>query len=293
MAIKIGKKAEESSYSLYKGIGAFNVLGVNPNKKQLEELLGTELSYDPEYEGQNDDGETYYRLSFYLKTDPSAVINSDIELIVPLSFTLQNKRREGQSSGKVQIIDKYGRTAWATEEELASKSIPQYSSGPANISEDYRPAYIGEESLVEFLKAWLNIPNPAIYKDKQWIMKEDASDSEVSIDMKALFKGNLEEIKSLISMASTYAVKAVIGVKTTEGENGTKQSHQVFNRMFAKNSVKDFNRLDKAVVDFQANGGAPNTEFSTAPLHKLVVESTTFEEQDNQPFGAAGPLPEW
>jgi len=31
--------------------------------------------------------------------------------------------RVGQTSGKCQIIDKFGRTAWATKEEVQSKAI--------------------------------------------------------------------------------------------------------------------------------------------------------------------------
>ena len=224
---------------------------------------------------------------FYAKTAPDAKLNNGIELLIPISFMLTKDYRVGQTSGKYQIIDKFGRTAWATKEELQSKSIPQSSSGPANISADYRPAWQGEEFLIDFLIQWLNIPNPANYKDGKWIMKEDPSDSEVSLDMAALFKGDVKELKELVTLAAAYTVKGAVGIRTVDNENGTRQYQAVFTRKFAKNAVTDYSRIDAAITEFQNAGGAPNTEFSTQPLHENVVEATSFTAPDNDPLGAA------
>lgn len=283
--LKVGKPSVEGVFKMFKGIAAFNIIAVNPNKKELEEITGREIQEEPTYVGQTEDGKTYIRLSFYAKTNLDSKVNNGINLHVPINFTLVKENRVGSNSGKCQIIDKFGRTAWATPEEVESKSIPVYSSGPANISPDYRLAYNGEEYFINFLINWLNIPAPAIYKDKTWILKDNTEESEVLLDMEALFKGNVSELKSILNLVTAYTVKGAVGIKTVETDNGTRQYQTVFNRQFAKNSITDYSRIEAAIVDFQNNNGAPNTEFSVLPLHENVVEATNFEK-DNDPLGA-------
>lgn len=287
MAVKVGKESVEGSFKMYKGMAAFNIVAVNPNKAELEALTGRELENEPEYTSKTEEGKEQVRITFYAKTAPEAKVNNGIDLLIPISFVLVKDYKLGQTSGKYQIIDKYGRTAWALRETIQSKSIPEYSSGPANISPDYRLAWQGEEFLIDFLIQWLNIPNPANYKDGKWTMKEDASDSEVSLDMDALFKGDVKELKELVTLASAYIVKGAVGIRTVDNENGTRQYQAVFTRKFVKNAVTDYSRVDAAITEFQNAGGAPNTEFSTQPLHENVVEATTFTPADNDPLGAA------
>lgn len=288
MAVKVGKESVEGSFKMYKGMAAFNIVAVNPTKAELEALTGRELENEPEYVGKTDEGKEQVRVVFYGKTAPEAKLNNGIELLVPISFMLTKDYKVGQNSGKYQIIDKFGRTAWATKEEVQSKSIPQYSSGPANISADYRLAWQGEEFLVDFLIQWLNIPGPAVYKDKVWVMKENTDDSEVSLDMAALFKGDVKELKELVTLAAAYIVKGAVGIRTVDNENGTRQYQAVFTRKFAKNAITDYSKIDAAITEFQNAGGAPSTGFSTQPLHENVVEATTFTPAaDNDPLGAA------
>lgn len=288
MAVKVGKESVEGSFKMYKGMAAFNIVAVNPTKAELEALTGRELENEPEYVDKTDEGKEQVRVVFYGKTAPDAKLNNGIEMLIPISFMLTKDYRVGQSSGKYQIIDKFGRTAWATKEEVQSKAIPQYTSGPANISADYRLAWQGEEFLIDFLIQWLNIPGPAVYKDKVWVMKENTDDSEVSLDMAALFKGDVKELKELVTLAAAYTVKGAVGIRTVDNENGTRQYQAVFTRKFAKNAVTDYSKIDAAITEFQNAGGAPGTEFSTQPLHENVVEATTFTPAaDNDPLGAA------
>ena len=142
--------------------------------------------------------------------------------------------------------------------------------------------------MTDFLIQWLNIPGPAVYKDKVWVMKENTDDSEVSLDMAALFKGDVKELKELVTLAAAYIVKGAVGIRTVDNENGTRQYQAVFTRKFAKNAVTDYSKIDAAITEFQNAGGAPGTEFSTQPLHENVVEATTFTPAaDNDPLGAA------
>ena len=281
MAINIGKQSEEGVYKLYKGIAAFNILTVNPNKAELEKLTGRTYDEEPEYRGKDDDGNDTMRITFYGKTNPEAKVNNGIDLMVPISFVLTNVKRTSQS-GKIQVIDKYGRTVWVTQAELDAHAIPQYSNGPANISADYRPAVRGEEQLINFLIKWLNVPGPANYKDGKWVMKDNPAESEVSLNLARIFAGDVNELREVISMVTTYCVKAAVGIRTNDDG---KQFQAVFTREFAKNAVTDYSKIDMAITDFQNNGGAPNTEFDVHPLHENVVESTQFvrKEEDDLP----------
>jgi hypothetical protein len=287
MAIKIGNKSEEGVYKLYKGIAALNVVAVNPNKAQLEKITGRTVDEEPVYLGKDEEGNDTVRVTIYAKTAPGAKVNNDIDLNVNFSFILTRATRVGQASGKTQIIDKYGRTAWATPTDLSNKTIPVYSSGPANIAPDYRPAARGEEFLVNFLIKWLNIPAPANYKDGKWIMKDNPEDSEVSLNLNKLFAGDVSEISSLVEPAAEFAVKAAVGIRTTDDG---KQYQAVFTREFAKNSVTDYSKLDAAITEFKNAGGAPNTEYDCSPLHENVVESTKFVAPNTE---VAGDMPDF
>ena len=288
--IKIGKQSEETSFKLYKGVAALNIIAVNPTKSEMEKITGRTLDKEPEYLGKDDDGNDFVRLTFWAKTAADSKVNNGIEMITSFSFILTKKQRVGSNSGKIQIIDKYGRTAWATKDEISSKSIPQYSNGLANISADYRPTCDGEEFLVDFLIQWLNIPGPAVYKEGKWVMKEDPSDSEVSLNLGDLFKGNVKEIAELVKLATNYAVKAAVGIRTTDEG---KQYQQVFTRKFVKNGVTDYSKLDAVIAEFKANGGAPNTDYECTPLHENVVEETKFKENtaSEMPFDAPSSSP--
>lgn len=291
MAIKVGKESVEGVFKLYKGVAAFNIVAVNPTKKELEELQGRSIENEPEYKGKTDDGVDTMRVVFYAKTNPEAKINNGIELLLPISFMLTKSTRVGQTSGKIQVIDKYGRTAWATKDELNSKTIPQYANGPANIDKNYRAIYQGEEQLVNFLIQWLNIPNPADYKDGKWVMKANPEDSEVDLNMEVLFKGDVTELKDLIKLAPNFLVKAAVGIRTTDEG---KQYQVVFTRMFVKNAVTNYSKLDAAITEFQSNGGAANVEYSVEPLHENTVEATKFEAKEStgeMPFDAPEETP--
>lgn len=274
MAVAVGKAAVEGTFKMYKGIGAFNILAVNPTKEELGKLQDREIDKDIEYLGKDDDGNTTLRVTLWAKTNPESKVNNGIDLMVPITFNLTKKHKVGANSGKAQVIDKYGRTAWATKEEFTNKLIPQYANGPANIDKDYRLAYDGEEFLINFLIAWLNIPGPANYKDGKWVMRPNPVDSEVSLDMEKLFKGDVSEIKELVDIAKEYIVKAAVGIRTTDEG---KQYHNVFIREFVKNSVSKFDKIGKAIDEFKANGGAASIEYSTESLHENVVEATNFD----------------
>ena len=283
MAIKVGKESV-NNFKLYQGVAALNIIAVNPTRKELEKLQGREIDVEPEYVSKNEEGQSVVRVTFYAKVNPDVADNNGVSMNISFSFQLTKAPVVGSQSGKIQIVDKYGRFAWATKDDIDNKAIPQYANGPANISEGYREAYKGEQSLIEFLINWLNIPNPMDYnqKEKKWTMKKDPSDSEISLDMDALFKGNLTEIKEVVSIAEKHLVKAAIGIRSNDEG---KQYQAVYTGMFVKNAVTNYSKLDASIANYMSNTTS-NVEFSVEPIHEHKVQATSFTpsggSEDNQ-----------
>jgi hypothetical protein len=118
---------------------------------------------------------------------------------------------------KVQVIDKYGRTAWVTTEQFKNKQIPMYSNGkPANIDADYRMCYRGEEQLMDFIKKFMNVPNVMKFNatDRSWSLIDTPEIAECRLDtFDAMFKGDLTEINNLVEVNASGSVGLLIGIK--------------------------------------------------------------------------------
>ncbi len=283
---KAQESKEATEIKRYTGVGSIFVVGVNPSKSELEKIYERELDKDPEYVGNvNVNGKDVQnvRISFVVKTDEE---KCGIDMTTNVTFFLQNAPRMGSQSGKYQIIDKYGRTAWATEEDIKAKQIPVYSNGkPANIDADYRQAYVGEEELTNFIKNYLNIPNVQKYMDGEWKLVDNPSECEARLDKIAdYFKGNFAELKSIISLQPNNKIKVMFGVRTSEDG---KEYQAVYTRMTLRNGVSDYSRLDKDLQEAKQNGAYSTTEFSVCPIKEYKIEATPVDDLPTAP--AANP----
>lgn len=298
MAVAKGQQSVDAApRTLYMGMAAVKVLAVNPSKEELSKIYGREIEKDPEYltevevkDPQTGAAKKYpsVRITFICKTDPEK--NNGIEAIFAHTFFLQKRYRQGSQSGKYQVIDPYGRTAWGTKEEIQKKEIPQYSNGPATIDADYRPAFVGEEPLTLFIKNLLNIPNVQNYVNGQWVdnQKVDKSDCLVRLDeVEKYFGGDVKELKEYIGYQPDNLVKICVGIRTNE-EGRTYQT--TYDGMSFKNAVTEYVKLDAEVKTRKEQGGLANSEFSIEPLHEYVVTPTDSNTLAAPP-AAAGEAP--
>lgn len=277
---------EGNTPKYYKGVGSVYVLGVNPNKSELEKFFNREMDKDPEYIGEqeNMNGEKVAtsRIDFIIKTDPEKCNN--IEYTGKYSIFLRNEYMFNRDKTKVKVIDKYGRTAWVTVEQCKNHEIPIYSNGnPANIDKNYRPCYTGEEELVKFLIAYLNIPNVMKYINGEWVMVDNASDCEAGLEkINDYFKGNFKELKDIIALQPNNKLKICFGVRTTDDN---KQYQAFFTQMPLKNSITNYSKLDKEIQERKnsanSSSSIAHTEYDVEDLHEYVVEATTFESEPN------------
>lgn len=286
--------SEGASIKRYIGIASTSVLAVNPSKEELEKIYERTLENDLEYLGQAEvNGETvpFVRLDFIVKVDPEKYLdnnNQPVNLVTKMSLFLRKTFRLNKDNTKVQVIDKYGRTAWLTIEQAKAKEIPMYSNGPANIDKDYRPAYVGEEELTKFLIAYLNIPACQRYIDGKWVMNspDRLSDSEARLEkINDYFKGDVSELRAVLSYQPNNKIKMLFGVRTTDDG---RQYQTVYTRMFLRNSTGDYSRLAKDVAQTQAAGALSTSEFECTELHEYTVKSTDFSKSSE----TAGMTPE-
>lgn len=286
---------EEVSFKKYIGVASVNVLAVNPTKEKLEEIYGRELSKAPEYTEEaeiNGEKVAKVRIDFVIKADNEKYKDADgkpVELISKISFFLANRYKYNSENTKVQVKDKYGRFAWVTVEQAKNHEIPQYSNGPANIDKDYKPAYDGEEDLINFVKTFLNIPSCQNYIDGKWVMKDadKLADCEASLDhISDYFKGDTSELSTILSYQPTNKVKVLFGIKNS---NDGKQFQTVYNKMVLRNNVRDYGKLDANVKETQSRGSMSTSEFDCTDLHEYVVKATDLSKEE--PSNAPTPTP--
>lgn len=220
MAFGKGKvQTGESVIKRYVGVAPVKVLGVNLSKEELSEKYGREITKDQEYLGEVDSNGVKVqrvRISFLVQCELEGK-----EFMTTVNYNIQNSRHIGQNTGKIEVIDEYGRTAWATQEELDNKTVPMYSNGPANISSNYRPVYNGEAKLTLFLQRLLGIPNVTKFVDnKPCGLIDNPADAECRLEHIAdYFKNDFSELKEILSYQPENKVKLLFGVRKDDKNN--------------------------------------------------------------------------
>lgn len=285
MAFATGSESTEGNVvKKYTGVGSVSVLAVNPDKETLEKLYNTTINDDPSYlsevkVGPEGDKHTVpqVRIDFVVQTDPEKCNGIDMKTKIP--FFITKEVRYNRDRSKVQVINKYGETTWLPIENAKSGTVP------ANLSwfepADFRPAYIGEEDLTGFLKAYLNIPNKSYRKSNGEVVElPNKADAEARLDkIENYFKGDYSELREAISLQPKNRVKGLFGVRTTEDG---KQYQAVYVQKFLKNSVTDYSKLDAELQDRKAAGAYPTTEFEVCDLKEYTIEPTDFNNNTTQ-----------
>jgi len=222
---------------LFTGIAPVRVLAVNPNLGELASI-GVNMKTEPSY--SVDMGDKTGKLAFW-------VHNDEHNFSTRLEILIGSEHRAASSTGKFQITNKYGQVTWAEKPD----SSPDWFK-----NEGVRRMYPGEEILINFVKAWANIPN----------------DGECSFDtIDNIMKGNVEELKSLVTSLKDNKLHVMLGVK-----DGKYQ--QVYNRHFGRLKPRRDQLFVKALND---EYGTFNAEYnSDLQLQAYVPEVVTPNEAE-------------
>ena len=303
MAISKGNASKEAQeFKRYIGVCPVFVKAVNPNKAEHEKLFNTTLEEAPVYvqDKEDNNGNSYknVRISLVLQPDVEK-IGFEMPLVtMPLFIT--NQKQFGANSGKYQVVDKYGRFAWATEAEISAKEIPTYSNGKkADVSNDYRIAYVGEEDLTNFIRVFLCIPSITKWDNNEKCMVPNTDvkpeECECRLDVESIekfFKGDFSEIKEILGFQPNNKIKVCLGVRTDM--NSGKLFQSVYTKKFMSNASTNYNSLDKAlqadIAYASEHNKTLNTEYSAEAVHEYSVTPTTFSApseaapSDDMPF---------
>ena len=303
MAISKGNASKEAQeFKRFIGVCPVFVKAVNPNKVEHEKLFNTTLEEAPVYvqDKEDNDGNSYknVRISVVLQPDTEK-IGFDMPLItMPLFIT--NQKQYGTNSGKYQVVDKYGRFAWATEAEISAKEIPTYSNGKkADISNDYRIAYVGEEDLTNFIRVFLCIPSITKWDNNEKCMVPNTDvkpeECECRLDIETFekfFKGDFSDIKDILGFQPTNKIKVCLGVRTDA--NG-KLFQSVYTKKFISNAATNYSSLDKAlqadIAYATTHNKALSTEYSAKAVHEYSVTPTTFTASESSEVTPSSDMP--
>ena len=165
----------------------------------------------------------------------------------------------------------------------------------ANLVSDYRIAYQGEEDLVKFIIALLNIPRPDAWdaEKKVFVMKTDPKElakSECLLDnIKSYFEGNVSEVKKVLGFQPKNRLKLLVGVRTAQ--NGA-QYQAIYTRMPLKLNVTSYKVWEDALKEDKAAGRHPNVEYRVCNLTEFKAQATDYSKEgtssvEADPFAAS------
>lgn len=307
MAFAKAKEVKEAQpFSKYLGAVVASLVAVNPTAEELAKITGRDIKVsdyvsDVEVVDLNNNkkqGKQNAITLWFSIPNPKKGEGEPEFIFINHRIYLSNSCRIGSQSGKIQVIDKWGRTAWATKSEYDSKSIPMYKTGPAQISPSYRAALVGEEDLVTAMKAFLGMNNPSerigdnTYRPLSESELEERADEFACYiepdDIKAIMSGNVKCIKS--ALEGCNPVKLILGVK--HGENGDYQAvyHTIYKSNFNKLSkVEDeIKEANSQTTEYFVDEHIPNglVEYSVSPTKMTKNKGSEDMEKpvDDLPF---------
>ncbi len=222
---------------LFTGIASVRVVAVNPNLGELASI-GVNMRSEPSYEV--DMGDKTGKICFW-------VHNDEHNFTTRLEILVGNEHRKESSTGKHQVTNKYGQVTWASSPD----STPDWFK-----AEGVRRMYPGEEILINFVKAWANIPN-------------DGECSFETIDQ--IMKGDVTELKSLITALKDNKLRVMLGVKDGKYQN-------VYNRHFGRLKPQRDQLFVKALNDEYGTFNAEyNSDLKLQPYTPELVQPTETE----------------
>jgi len=217
MAIQSNASTEEvvGGIKTFSGITNVNVIAVNPTMAELH-AMDINVKQEPNYDVAFSDQE-FKKIAFWLANEDG---NFKLEILV-------NSTHKESKTGKFQWLNNIGQSTWSTD-------APSYEWWK---SEGQRKAYTGEETLINFVKAWANV----------------ASGDEVSFDtIASIVTGDVTEIKALVKALAGNQVRVLVGVKDDKYQ-------QVYTKYFGRVKPQRDDLFVKALND---DYGSFNADFN-------------------------------
>lgn len=265
----------------YIGVSSVSIVAINPNNEKLRKFgwVIPDDAKEPEYaynKAENTSGRVRFLVQLQEPED-KPVIAMDFWIRPEVRIT----GKEGDAVRKCQVIDSFGRTAFATKEEFKAHKIPQYSKGPAQIASNYKACHVGEAELVQFLMKFLNVTPLQRFDRVKNAWVDNKAPGELTIDnWDKLCEGDCTEIAEYISLQENNRVKVIFGVRSTD-EN---RNYQTFlstlflgNGAFADKTTGLYTNAQKEIDKYMERMNPDSgitVSFSAAPVRQWQVTAT-------------------
>jgi hypothetical protein len=238
------------SVQLFTGIFNFKVIAINPTLEELQGI-GIPAKKAPEYSVTIQE-EVYNKIVFWCH-------NPEKDIKVKFEVLMQPNVRTSKDGSKFMFANNIGQITWSSD-------VPAYDwwKNP----EQTRKAYIGEDTLINFTKAWANVANGG----------------EVSFDtIDKIVHGDVKELREYVKILADNQLRLLIGVK-----DGKYQV--VYNKHFGR--LKPM-RDDLFIKSLNEDYGSFNAEYNpdlkpvayspsliTADVDAEAASTTAGEEKD-------------
>lgn len=269
------------------GFGLFQVAAINPTQEQFETMFGRKVENWRGYNYKTDAGESA-RVLFILKDAQ----HPDSPLF-QYSVFLRRQTRKNKDGNKTQVIDKYGNTAWVTDDEFKSQIVPKSKNGnPLSIIPPYRPCCDGEDKLVDFLRSWLYTDNPFRWDGSSMIVKnqEELKNCEVQLDhLKDYWAGDFSELQALVSMPNMdlHRVNALLLLRDSQFNGKSILVQDMFWKVTPE--FLGTTRIEKEFNREVALGLHSNKRFDLKPMYEFLGYTPQYANQPGQPTQPLSP----
>ena len=261
--MKVNGQSANNNRVMITGVNLLELVGVNPT---LEVLRGWGYPFKQEqiYQTIDQNGRKIVNLDLYFKIHTDL---TDKDLYTSYRFRLVNEERPESKTGKVEIINSRGQTAWHEPNAV-----------PTDFG-DYRRTFVGESDLQTFLFAFFGL-NPT--NKEHTVMLENRE---------ALWNGNVAEIQKVIKDFPDNRVKDMLGVKNgyqVMSGNFVGASYQPSNGCFFSRSVLGLTKDGKPTgygfsADFM-NDFKPQIYVPTVDVNSPTVQTKTEVVKNDLPF---------
>ncbi len=238
---------------LFTGIAPVRVVAINPTLGELA-AIGVNMQNEPTYLNANVGGDTYNKLAFWLQ-------NEEHNFLSRMEILVKPEEKVSRNGDKKQWVNKFGQVAYSAIDTPASNAYEWFKA------DGVRPAYVGEETLINFVKAWANVPNDG-----------ECTFSTIS----SIMAGDVAEIKQLITTLKDNKLRVLLGVKSGKYQ-------QVYMKHFGRLKPKNDSYFVRALnQDYGSFNAEYNADLKLQSYSPEVVESNetpTKEVEVNEDFG--------
>lgn len=246
MAVASNASSEKvvAERKLYTGLTNVKVIALNPNKEGLIKL-GFSPKDEPVYITENDNSKEKVRLDFYVVSENNLVKTK-------ISFWLENDERKNRDGNKKQFTNNLGQFAWSAGLEDNPSTIYEWFDSTGE-----RPAFIGEETLNNFLRNWANVAN----------------DGECYFEtMSKMVKGDIQELKNYAKALQGNFVRVLLGVT----ENSGKEYQAVYTKFFDRSYNTSTSAWKRSLES--GHGDFKNAEFQESFEFQSYTGNVSFKQ---------------